>query len=314
MVAWTDGAMQVVPPLTASVVTLGTFDGVHLGHQALVGKAAKAARSKAVPTVAYTFDPNPAQVLAPDKAPRQIQALDRRVAGLLAAGADRVVVEPFTEAFAQIDAEDWVQRYLWERLRPLRLVVGFNFSFGRGREGDPTLLTSFGARLGFEVETVPAVQVGLETVSSSQVRRAVQDADLARAERLLGRPFALTGTVVQGDQRGRTLGFPTANLELDATLVPPHGVYATRATVLGPSGRVSRHPAVTNVGLRPTFDGKRLSVETHLLDWTGDLYSLRLEVELLHRIREERRFQGVEALVAQIRQDLDMARSIHGLS
>lgn len=320
MVEWTAGALAVDPPLEASVVTLGTFDGVHCGHRELVRRARKAADQAGVPAVAYTFDPHPARVLVPEAAPPTIQTLDRRVAELLRAGVHRVVVERFDGPFSRVDADTWVRDYLWERLRPRRVVVGFNFTYGRQRGGDPSHLRRMGSELGFAVEEVAAVQVGDRVASSSRIRAAVEAGDLATAAVLLGRPFSVTGQVVAGDRRGRSLGFPTANVLPEAELLPGHGVYASRLKVLEPaSGRtppeLDSGAAVTNVGLRPTFDGGRVTVETHVLDAPGplDLYGCRVEVELLERIRGERRFDGIEALVDQIGRDVGAARRIHGI-
>lgn len=312
------GALSLDPPLSGSVLTLGTFDGVHLGHQALLGKARARAEQLALPSLAYTFDPHPARVLAPERAPGTLISLAERVRLLLAAGADRVVVEPFDAAFARITADDWVQRYLVERLSPRHVVVGFNFGYGRDRGGDPQHLRSAGERHGFSVEIVGPIKVELgdgdSVASSTRLRALILAGDVERAAMLLGRSFALTGRVVKGDERGRTIGVPTANLAPEADVLPAHGVYATRVVIdppaLGSGGPALR--AVTNIGLRPTFAGRELRVESHLLDFTGDLYGKRLRVELVARVREERRFDGVDALLAQIRADISRARALLG--
>jgi riboflavin kinase/FMN adenylyltransferase len=288
------------------VLTIGNFDGVHLGHRALVGAAVGRARALGVEAVAYTFDPAPRDVLRPDSAIPRIQSLEARVAHLLAAGADRVVVEPFDRVMAAMTPEAFARDLLGSRLRPSALVIGFDFRFGRGRAGGAADLAD---ALGVPVETVPAVHHGGAPVSSSRVREAVRSGALADAAALLGRPFSFVGTVVPGDARGRTLGFPTANVWPDpggksAALLPPDGVYAVRARVDG-----AQRPGVMNLGTRPTFDGEARRAEVHLLDFDGDLYGQRVEVTPVVFLRPELRFTSVDALVAQVRADVDAARS-----
>lgn len=303
-VAIVPGVFALQGRLPGSVVTLGTFDGVHLGHQELVRRARARAEAEHLPCVAYTFDPHPARVLAPRAAPPVMVPIGVRAQLLTELGAELVVVEPFTAGFAQVEADDWVRRFLFEQLRPRHVVVGFNFGYGRGRAGNPAHLSKMGEALGFSVEIVPAVESAGETVSSSRVRRAIETGEIERARVLLGRPYALFGRVVRGDQRGRGLGFPTANLELEGELVPAHGVYAS---VVGlEDGR--RLPAVTNIGTRPTF-GAGAAIETHVLDFDEDLYGARIAVSLVSRLREERRFGGLPELVQQITNDVEEARA-----
>jgi riboflavin kinase / FMN adenylyltransferase len=300
------GALSLDPPLAGSAVTLGAFDGVHRGHQALLAHAVDAAKRLHLPAIAYTFDPHPAKVLAPKVAPRTLTSVEERVRLMLGYGADRVVVEPFDAAFSNITADDWVERYLVDRLRPVHVVVGFNFTYGKGRGGDPEHLREAGAKHGFAVEVIDAVVVEGIVVSSTRVREFLLEGNVEGATLMLGRPFAITGTVVQGDQRGRTIGFPTANVEPDHELLPEHGVYASRVEL---DGRA--RDAVTNIGKRPTFSGKRVTVETYVLDETQlDLYGKKIRVELISRLREERRFDGVDALKAQLAQDVDQARKV----
>lgn len=306
---------MIEPPLSASVVTLGTFDGVHRGHQELVAHAVEVAKVRGVEPVAYTFDPHPAKILAPHAAPKTILSPRERVRLLRAHGIARVVLEPFDPSFAALDADTWVMRFLVERLQPLHVVVGFNFSYGRGRGGGPEHLIRSGEHLGFTVDVVGAVGDGVLAVSSTRVRERLHLGDVDGARELLGRPPALTGIVVEGDRRGRTIGFPTANLAPEAELVPLNGVYATRVFV-EPSDEPDAPfeaplAAITNIGTRPTFDGTKTSIETHVLDWAGDLYGRRLRVELLARLREERKFSGIDALVAQVKSDVDAARAVH---
>jgi riboflavin kinase/FMN adenylyltransferase len=290
------------------VLTIGNFDGVHLGHRALVSAAVARARALGVEAVAYTFDPAPRDVLRPDSAIPRIQSLDARVSHLLAAGADRVVVEPFDRMMASMTPDAFARDLLGSRLRPSALVIGFDFRFGRGRAGGAADLAD---ALGVPVETVPAVHHDGAPVSSSRVREAVRSGALAGAADLLGRPFSFVGTVIPGDARGRTLGFPTANVwpepggKAGATaLLPPDGVYAVRVRVDG-----ADLPGVMNLGTRPTFDGEARRAEVHLLDFAGDLYGQRVEVTPVAFLRPEQRFASVDALVAQVRADVAEARA-----
>lgn len=300
------GALSI-EPLSASVVTLGAFDGVHRGHQALVERARQAALRLGLPAVAYTFDPHPAKVLAPKVAPRTLTSMRERVRLLRSYGIDIVIMERFDDAFASLTADEWVDRYLIAQLHPRHVVVGFNFTYGKGRGGSPEHLAAAGSAHGFDVEVVDPVMIEGMVVSSTRVREFLLEGNVEGAAILLGRPFAITGVVVEGDRRGRTLGFPTANIEPDHELLPEHGVYASRVDL---GGEILE--GVTNVGKRPTFGGKHVTVESYLFDWSGDLYGKPLRVELIARIREERRFEGAEALKAQLSEDVASARRILG--
>lgn len=304
-----DGALTIDPPLEGSVVTLGSFDGLHIGHQALIRQACDEGRRLGIPAVGYTFHPHPARVLAPRFAPRMLMSLPRRVDGLHGLGLDHVVVEPFDAAFADLEADAWVRNWVAPRLRPRAIVIGFNFTYGKDRAGTPDSLRRLGQELGFSIHEVAPVQIGGLSVSSTKVREFVQNGNVEGAEELLGRPFVLVGKVVEGEQRGRQIGLPTANLDPDSEVLPAHGVYATEAL---PQAGGAPRPAVTNVGLRPTFAGDQVTVETHLLDFEADLYGQLLEVRFRRRIRGEMRFDGPEALVAQVRRDIGAARRLLG--
>jgi riboflavin kinase/FMN adenylyltransferase len=297
------GAMSISLP--GSVVTLGAFDGVHRGHQALIARTVSRARSANLPAVAYTFDPHPAKILAPRVAPRTLTSVRERVRLLRSYGIDLVVVEPFDGAFAALTADDWVERWLVGRLHPRHVVVGFNFSYGKARGGSPEHLVESGKKHGFSVEVIEPVVIETIVVSSTRVREFLLEGNVEGAALLLGRPFAITGTVVRGDQRGRTIGFPTANVEPDHELLPEHGVYASRVDIGD-----AVVDGVTNVGKRPTFGGKQVTVESYLLDWSGDLYGKPVRVELIARLREERRFDGIDALQAQLARDVESARKV----
>lgn len=287
------------------VVTIGNFDGVHLGHQALVAVSRERARAREGTAVVLTFDPHPARVLSPDRAPASLMTIAQKGEMLGALGADRVAVLPFTAELAGRKAGDFARVVLARALGARVVVVGEPFRFGRGREGDVETLRALGRELGFELVAVPPVLVGGSPVSSSRVRAALESGDVEGAGELLGRGFFVDGHVVQGAARGRALGFPTANVSPDNEILPATGVYACWSQE---GGRGARIPAVANVGRRPTFGGGPLGLEVHLLDWSGDLYGRRLRVSFASRLRGERAFPTPEALVGQIESDVRDAR------
>jgi riboflavin kinase / FMN adenylyltransferase len=293
--------------LERSVVTLGNFDGAHLGHQAIIRRAAERADVLGGRAVALTFEPHPIAVLAPDRAPPMIQSLHDRLASLRDLGIATTILQRFTLRFAGLDPEVFVREFLLRRVDVAHVVVGYNVNFGRQRAGSAETLVSFGRRFGFGVDVVgPVTAPDGEHVSSTRLRECLARGDVRGARLLLGRPHALRGRVVVGDQRGRTLGYPTANLHVRPGIVlPPDGVYAVVAEVDG-----RRHRAVLNIGVRPTFDGRRRVLEAYLLDFTGDLYRRWLVVHLVEQLRGEQRFADVEALRAAIAADVTAARSL----
>jgi riboflavin kinase/FMN adenylyltransferase len=294
--------------LGPAVLTLGNFDGAHLGHQAIIRRAVSRARAAGAQCVALTFEPHPVAVLAPDRAPAMIQTLHDRLVSLRELGIDVTVLQRFTLDFAALDPEAFVRDFLLRHLDVVHVVVGYNVNFGRARAGSAETLRALGARLGFGVDVVgPVATPGEgEQVSSTRLRELLQAGDMPGARRLLGRPHALRGRVVVGDRRGRTLGFPTANLHLRrGLLLPPDGVYAVGVEA---GGRA--HEGVLNVGVRPTFGGRRRTVEVHLLDFDGDLYRRWLVVKLIERLRGEAAFSGPEALRAAIAADVARARTV----
>lgn len=303
-----EGALTVPRPTDGSVVTLGTFDGVHLGHRHLIQSAIKHAKIFGVKSIAYTFDPHPALILAPSKAPTLLISIEERVRQISALGVDIIVVEPFDRAFASIEAKQWLDQYLAEALNPKHVVVGFNFSYGYQRAGSPESLTAAGEAKGFEVEVVSALRFDEETVSSTRIRNQLIQGAVQGASELLGRPFCVRGYVIEGDKRGRTLGFPTANFLSPKTISPARGVYAVRIELQ--DERV--FDGVMNFGARPTVDGGQELFEAHLFDFEGDLYGKEISVELLHRIRAEQKFDDLNALVAQIQRDANKARELLG--
>jgi riboflavin kinase / FMN adenylyltransferase len=289
-----------------SVVTIGNFDGVHRGHQVLLRRAVDAARERGVRPVAVTFHPHPAAVLRPGAEPPALQSIDDRIHHLLGTGIDLVLVLRFDERLASLGPHVFVEQVLVDRLQAVQVIVGSNFRFGHRASGNVVTLNDAGATYGFRTEAVSLLDLDGVPLSSSNIREHLDAGDVAWANRALGRPFSLVGEVVPGDGRGRTIGVPTANLRvLDGALVPANGVYAGHAELEG-----ARHPCVTNVGIRPTFDGERRTVEVHLLDAHVELYGRQLRATFEHRLRDERRFGDVDELVAQIRADIDAAREL----
>ena len=293
-------------------LAIGNFDGVHRGHQALVQAARARAVTRGATTAVLTFDPHPARLFAPALAPPLIVSLERRLELLTQAGAELVVVEPFDAAFASIEAADFVGQVLRRDLDAREVVVGYDFSFGRDRAGDARLLTELGAALALGVTVVPRVSVGGLTCSSTKVREFVLEGRVDGAALLLGRPFEISGRVIHGAGRGRSLGVPTANIDLEGELLPQVGIYAGRATVLSNGGAAElRRPCAISVGTNPQFTGSgTVSVEGHLLDFDGDLYEQRLRIEFLQRLRGEQRFASIAALMTQISDDIAQTRKI----
>jgi riboflavin kinase/FMN adenylyltransferase len=293
------------PELRPSVAAFGAFDGIHLAHAKILDTAVARARALGVSAVACTFDPHPTAVLRPEKAPAPIATLDENLARIAERGLDATLVIPFTVDFSRMEAEAFVDEALARTLGAREVVVGFNHTFGRGARGTAVLLRELGARHGFVTHVLPPLQVNGLTVSSSAIREALRDGDVEQARAFLGRPYSLTGTVRRGAGRGRTLGFPTANLKPDRPLLLAAGVYAARARWDGHEAE-----AVVNIGYRPTFEESQYWVEAFLFDFTGDLYDRTLTLDFLCRIRAEMKFPGVEALTAQVRADMAEARRL----
>ena len=292
----------------APAVTVGNFDGVHRGHEALVRRAAEWARKHGGEVVVLTFDPHPVSVVYPDRAPTALNTLEQKAELVESLGVDRFVVVPFDEELALRPPEAFARGVLAGALEAKKVVVGDNFRFGHDRAGNVTTLAELGRALGFTVEALAPVLHEGQPISSSRVRRAIAAGAVDEAAALLGRPYFIDGRVAVGEKRGRTLGFPTANLDSANETLPALGVYAARCRT--PTG--GWRPAVVNVGQRPTFGGRLVSVEAHLLDFEGDLYGAEVRLEFQHRLSGEERFAGPEALAAQIRQDVARARDLLG--
>lgn len=297
-----------------AAVAIGNFDGLHLGHRAVVDAARAFARDLGAPLGVVTFEPHPREVLQPGQAPARLTSLRRKAELLAGLGVDHLYPLRFDPALMAASPEAFVDGILAGRLGVRAVAAGEDFRFGHRRAGDVALLASLGATRGFAVAAVPPLEVEGAVCSSTRVRKALVDGEAALAARLLGYPYELEGVVRPGDRRGRTLGFPTANVHPlgRRPLLPATGVYAVRAGVRGSGGKVDWHPAVANLGHRPTFDGRALLLEVHLLEGGGDLYGRRLRVAFLERLRGERKFAGPDEIKAQIALDRDRAAAVHG--
>jgi len=300
------GTPPVEGSLGPAAVALGIFDGVHLGHQALLRGIVAVGTAQNLVSLVYTFHPHPAHLLAPDRAPPLIEPVELRLGRMAELDIGAVLVETFDAEFAAIDAETFVTDLLVRRLAAKHVVVGEDFRFGNKAVGDVGLLSRFSKTHGFSIQVMPPVLVDGATASSTRIRKLVLEGDVAAAARLLGRPFTLLGSVGRGAGRGMKIGVPTANLRPQNELIPATGVYAGRA--VGPFPDL---PCVVNIGVNPTFGGGELKIEAHLLDYSGPaFYGASLELCLIERLRGEQRFAGVDALKEQIQLDIDRARAL----
>ncbi|HXT64341.1 MAG TPA: bifunctional riboflavin kinase/FAD synthetase [Pyrinomonadaceae bacterium] len=291
-----------------TVVTLGVFDGLHLGHQLIMKTVVDRARAtNSVPTV-ITFEPHPRAVLHPESAPPLLQTLDQKIEAMGVLGIQQVIVLHFDQAFAQIRAEDFLRDTIVDRLHAKEVYLGRGFFFGHNREGNIELLRRVSEQLGFVADEVPEVRLRGERIGSTVIRQLLLDGRVNLARRMLGRPYGVEGPVAKGDARGLQLGFPTANVQPHNRVIPRRGVYVT-ATLIGGQWRRS----VTNIGVRPTFgDALDPSVETHVINWSGDLYADVLRVRFLHRLRDEKKFGSIDDLKSQIERDVFRAQRFFG--
>lgn len=299
------GLHSLKPRHRGCVGTIGAFDGVHLGHQTLLRNLVAKGRELALPTVVICFEPLPREFFAPEQAPPRLMSFREKFVALRQLGIDRVLRIHFNEGFRAIDAESFVETVFVDGLGIKHIVVGDDLRFGADREGDAELLRRAGQAHGFDVVDTPSVLVDGARVSSSRIRKALEVADFELAESLLGRPFSMSGKVCYGRQLGRTLGVPTANVELHRIKAPMAGVYAVE--VLGPTGKW--HQGVANVGMRPTVgDRNKAILEVHLFEFKGDLYGHGIEVIFRHKIRNEKKFASLEALEKNIKADIEICR------
>lgn len=300
------GSQNIPESLKGAFVTIGNFDGVHLGHRFIFRRLVEEAHRAGRPAVAISFDPHPKMVLHPELRPFYlISTLEEKSRLLSDLGVDAFILIPFSVEYAGTTAEEFVREILWEKLRIRRILIGHDYTFGRGRKGNEAFLAEAGRRLGFDVEVIEAHCVGDTVISSTKIREALLAGEVRFAATLLGRPYNLRGPVVSGDHRGAQLGFPTANIDPEKELVPARGVYAVRVLRQGET-----LDGVLNIGFNPTFDGHKRSIEAYIFDFKKDIYGESLEILFIERIREEVRFESVETLVAQIGRDIDRTREI----
>jgi riboflavin kinase/FMN adenylyltransferase len=297
----------LAPDVPGTAVTVGTFEGVHLGHRDVLARLRDRAAARGLASVLVTFEPHPLEIVRPDAAPRLLTTWPEKLEVLAGSGIDYVAVLPFTSALAALAPDAFVRRILLERFRMRDLLMGYDHGFGRNRSGDATALRELGQELGFDVSMVDHVDADDGApISSTRIRRAIVDGDLTGAAGMLGRAYAVAGRVVHGEERGRLLGFPTLNVEISdpRKLLPPEGVYAVR--VQTPSGPFD---GMMNLGPRPTFGDERLGLEAHLFDASGDWYGAAVRLDFIARLRATQKFPSVDALVEQLQRDADDARS-----
>jgi riboflavin kinase/FMN adenylyltransferase len=297
---------NIPPEFRDSFVTIGNFDGVHLGHIPILKKLIDEAHKESRKALVITFDPHPKRVLHPHIKPFYlITSLEEKIKLLEDTGIDGLILIPFNLEFAKTTAEAFVNQILWDKLHIRKIFIGHDYTFGKNKVGNEAFLFSHGKELGFAVDVIHAVKSDDEIVSSTRLRHAILNGDVKMASRLLGRPYNVSGTVVTGKHRGSTLGIPTANIKPDKELLPAQGVYAVIAN-LGEG----RHQGVLNIGFNPTFSDNELSVEVFLLDFAGDIYGKKLNILFIERIRDEVKFDKPERLVEQIKRDIDQAKTI----
>jgi riboflavin kinase/FMN adenylyltransferase len=301
-----DGGSAVPPPFRGAIVALGNFDGFHLGHQAVIGRAVARARDEGRPAIVGTFDPHPTRFFRPDSSWFRLTQMDQRQALFAEAGIDAMLVFPFDAALAALSAREFAEQRLVEMIGTGGVVTGNDFTFGKGREGDTAMLARLGAELGFSAETVAPVAFAGETVSSSRIREHLREGRPRDAATLLSRPFTIRGEVEHGAKLGRTLGYPTANMNLANYQRPAYGIYAVRGVL--PDGRIL--DGVANLGVRPSFEPPQELLESYFFDFDGDLYGQTLDVELIDYLRPEARFDDLASLKAQMDADAARARAL----
>lgn len=293
--------------LKGTVVTIGTFDGVHLGHKAILKRLVECAQKENLESVLLTFFPHPRMVLQKETGIQLLNTLSEKKEKIASLGIDHLIIHPFTPEFSRLTALEYVRDILVNQLHIKKIIIGYDHRFGRNRTANIVDLKEFGATYGFEVEEISAKELNDVAVSSTKIRRALMEGDIATANNFLGYPYTLHGTVAHGKGMGKNIGFPTANLKLDETykLIPKNGVYLTEVTVHG-----KKYKSLTSIGTNPTVGGKEQTIETYLMDVSEDLYDQALSIEFLSWIREERTFESVEKLKEAIRQDEKYARNL----
>ena len=300
------GGVRIADRYRGAVIALGNFDGFHRGHQAVVGRAVSRARSEGRPAIVATFDPHPIRLFRADAAPFQLTTIEQRMRLFADAGADATLVFGFDAALASVGAEAFVRDWLVEQAGASWIVTGEDFTFGKGRSGTPATMRALGERYGLSEEAVAPVADADGVISSSRIRAALQSGEPQGAARLLTRPYTIEGVVAHGDKRGRTIGYPTANIALGDYLRPRYGIYAVRARLADGS----LVDGAANLGIRPSFDPPKELLETYMFDWSGDLYGRPIAIELHAFLRPEAKFDSLDALTAQMDRDCTQARAI----
>lgn len=290
-------------PKTKTTVTVGTFDGVHLGHQKIIAKLVAAAKKNGSASTLLTFDPHPRKVVQPNATVTLIQTLEERAETLAHLGLQHMVVHPFTKAFSQLSAADYVKEFLVDMLDIDQIIIGHNHRFGKNRTASVEDLQHFGNIYGFKVTQISAEEIDNISISSTKIRTALAMGDVATAHAFLGHPFTLSGSVIEGQQRGRTIGFPTANIAVNHPdkIIPKNGVYAVRVHL-----KNTERLGMMNIGTNPTVNGEHRSIEVHIFDWSDDIYNKPIQVSLIERIRDELKFDSIEALRKQLEKDKEV--------
>lgn len=296
--------IQHLPVFRNAVITIGTFDGVHTGHQQIIAQLRNEAAAINGETVIITFHPHPRRIVEGAAHPVQLlTTLDEKLLLLEQHGVDHVVVVPFDTSFSNQTAEAYVEHFLYEKLHPHTIIIGYDHRFGKNRQGDYRLLENYGRQLGFAVKEIPEQLLNEVTVSSTRIRKAIAQNDIATANRFLGHPYFFEGLVVEGNKLGRTIGYPTANLQVSdpEKLIPGNGVYAVTAALLPGTGSLLK--GMMNIGVRPTVNGTNRTIEVNLFDFDADIYGKKLRVSVQHHLRDEQKFNGLDALKAQLAND-----------
>jgi len=300
------GTEGIPPEFRKAFITIGNFDGVHLGHRCIFQKLILQARKENRKALLVTFVPHPKMLLHPERRPFYLlTTIEEKIKLLEVLGLDALILIPFTLEYAQTTAESFILDVLWKNLQVRKIFIGHDYSFGKDKRGNEDMLTAFGKKLGFDVAVINAVAVGDTVISSTRIRAAILEGDVKTAAMLLGRPYNVSGTVIEGKRRGAALGFPTANIKPNKELLPAKGVYAAVVNLEG-----KRYNGALSIGLNPTFEDVQLSMEVHLMDFSGDIYGKYVDVLFIERIREERKFPGPEMLSLQIKKDVEEARDI----
>jgi riboflavin kinase/FMN adenylyltransferase len=295
-----------IPKMPSLCLTLGIYDGVHVGHQKIIRRVIERAKEIGGSSCVVTFDPHPREVLMPDAAPDLLTSTKKKIELLEALGVDSVCLIRFTREFAQVEAREFVKDFLINTLHTRAIIEGYDWRFGKGRKGDVELLREIGKENGYEVEQVDGVVVDGQVVSSTLTRKLILEGDLDTTASYLGRRYSITGDIVEGSRLGREIGFPTANIEPHHEAIPPNGIYAVRVKVAG-----ARKNGTLNIGVRPTVtEARRRTIEVHIMDFYQDIYNEEIEVTFVEKLRDEKKFPSLDALTEQIKKDVEKARQV----